>query len=203
MAASRRRVRLSREKRRAQLARCAVRVSAEKGLGRVVHADVASEAGVSVPTVFLYFRNRGELVRAVIDEVDAFYMRMAREHHRRERPPLEALLGHFQEFADSVDEAPDFAMVWLEWSTLVRNDFALWDAFLDFQERVIRILARSIRACQKEGSVPASLSAPDSARLLTASSYALAQLKLMRRSRRLIQRYMDQTVEMALHPLDD
>lgn len=198
MPAPKRRVRLSQEERRAQLIRCAVKVAAAKGLGRFVHADVAREAGVSVPTAFLYFRNRQALLTAVIEEVDRFYMRMAREHHNSGMPPLEAVCDHLRHFGDSVDEEPDYAMIWLEWSTLVRNDFGLWDAFLDFQERVIRILARSIRRCQKAGTVPASISAPDSARLLTASSYALAQLKFMKRNRRIVQRYIDQSLQMAL-----
>lgn len=199
MPAPKRRVRLSQEERRAQLTRCAVKMAAAKGLGRIVHADVAREAGVSVPTAFLYFRNRQALLTAVIGEVDRFYMRMAREHHKADVPPLQALIDHLRDFGESVDEEPDYAMIWLEWSTLIRNDFGLWDAFLDFQERIIRILARSIRRCQQEGTVPTSISAPDSARLLTASSYALAQLKFMKRNQRIIQRYTDQALQLGLH----
>lgn len=198
MSEGKKRVRLSQEERWEQLLRCAIKVAAAKGLGRIVHADVAREAKVSVPTAFLYFRNRQALLTAVIQEVDRFYMAMAREHHNPDAPPLQAIYDHLQHFGDSVDEDPYYPMIWLEWSTLIRNEFGLWDAFLDFQERIIRTVSRSIRRCQKEGSVPASLSAPDSARLLTASSYAIAQLKFMKRNRRIVQRYIDQSLRLAL-----
>lgn len=200
MPVSKKRTRLPPEDRRAQLIRCAIKVAAAKGLGRTVHADVARRAQVAVPTAFLYFPNREALLTAVVQEVDRFYMAMAREHHSGNVDPLQALRDHFQNFGDSVDSAPDYAKIWLEWSTLVRNDMGLWDAFLDFQERVIRLCARSIRQGQKDGMVSAGISVPDSARLLVASSYTLAQLKFMQRSHRLIQRYIDQALLLIFHP---
>ena len=47
--------RLPKDERRAQLVECAVLVAARKGIGRLAHAEVAREAGVAIPTVFLYF----------------------------------------------------------------------------------------------------------------------------------------------------
>lgn len=202
MPASKKRVRLAPEERRAQLIRCAVKLAAAKGLGRIVHADVAQAAKVAVSTAFLYFPDREALLTAVIDEVDRFYMDIARAHHNAEAEPLQALRNHLREFGESVDSAPDYAMIWLEWSTLIRNEFRLWDAYLDFQERAIRLVARSIRQCQKDGTVPADISAPDSARLLVASAYTLAQLKFMHRNRRIVTRYIDQVLHMALHYRD-
>ena len=199
MPTKRKRMRLSPKARRAQLIYHAVQLAATKGLGRIVHADVAEAAKVAVATVFLYFPNRQALLTAVIQEVDRFYIQMARAHHNADIPPLKALKDHLRDFGESVASDPDYAMIWLEWSTLIRNEFGLWDAFLDFQERVIRLITRSIRRCQKEGSVPADVFAPDSARLMVASAYTLAQLKFMRRGQRLVNRYTEQALQMTLH----
>ena len=42
-----------------------MRVFARRGLGAARHAEIAKEAGVSVPAVFFYFPTREELVTAV------------------------------------------------------------------------------------------------------------------------------------------
>ncbi|MDN5939380.1 MAG: TetR/AcrR family transcriptional regulator [Salinisphaera sp.] len=196
-------LRLPPEERRAQLVGHAVKVAAAKGLGRIVHADVARAAGVSVPTAFLYFPNRAALLTAVIDEVDRFYMQLARTYHGPDADPSQAVDGHLRDFGESVDRYPDYAVIWLEWATMVRNEFKLWDAFLDFQARITRLVARSIRRCQKLGIIPANISAMDRARLLYASSYSLAQLKLMGSSQQLVNRYTRYSLQMVLQPAAD
>ena len=80
----------------------------------------------------------------------------------------------------------------------MRNEDGLWDAFLDFQERIIATIAATVRRSQQHGSIAARVSADDAARLLTASSYALAQLKFMGRSQDMIRRYLDQVIELTL-----
>lgn len=190
--------RLPQEERRAQLVRAAVKVAAAKGLGRVVHADVAREAGVSVPTAFLYFRDREVLLKSIIEEIDRYYRAMARECHDSDRSGLQRIRDHFQVFGDSIDVDPTYATVWLEWSTMFRNEYGSWDAFLNFQEYIISTMARSIRKGQKEGAIATVISAPDSARLIVASAYTLTQLKLMKRSNAKVKRYVEQVLHMAL-----
>jgi TetR/AcrR family hemagglutinin/protease transcriptional regulator len=190
--------RLPPEERRSQLIRSAVKIAAIKGLGRVVHADVARESGVSVPTAFLYLKDREALLKAIIGEVGRYYRAMALEQHSADAPPLQRIRNHVRAFGDSIDTDPDYAIVWLEWSTTFRNEYGLWDAFMDFQEYVIANLTRSIRKCQKEGASPAGIVAADSARLLVAGAYALAQLKLMKRPPAKVKRYAEQMLKMAL-----
>lgn len=192
------RQRLPQNDRRAQLLACALAVAARKGLGRLAHTEIARKSGVAVPTVFLYFPSRRALLYAVIGEVDRFYIALGRGCHRAGLPPQEAVRRHLLGFAHSIDSHPEYAQIWLEWATLVRNEEGLWDAFLDFQERIIRMLSASIRRGQADGTVPASVSAPDAARLITASAYAITQLKFMKRNQRMIQRYTDQTLDLAL-----
>ncbi|OOG53223.1 TetR/AcrR family transcriptional regulator [Polaromonas sp. C04] len=190
--------RLPPEERRAQMVRAAVKVAAAKGLGRVVHADVARASGVSVPTAFLYFQDRETLLKSIVEEVDRHYRAMARESHDSGHPGLQSIRDHFQVFGNSIDMDPTYATVWLEWSTMFRNEYGLWDAFLNFQEYIISTVARSIRKGQKEGVVAATISASDSARLIVAGAYALTQLKFMKRSNAMVKRYVEQMLQMAL-----
>lgn len=190
--------RLLPEERRAQLIRVGVNVAADKGIGRIGHADVAQACGVSTPTAFLYFPDREALVKAVIGEVDRFYRAMAWQSHDSIHSPLKRVHSHLISFADSIESDREYALVWLEWSTHFRNEFGLWDAFVDFQEFVIAQLAKSIRTCQAEGLVPASVSASDSARLIVAGGYAMTQLKLMNRPAAVVERFAKQTLDQAL-----
>lgn len=192
------RKRLLPEERREQLVRFGVAAAAEKGLGRLVHADVAAAAGVSTPTAFLYFRDREALLRAVIAEIDRFYREIARRAHDPALSPLERVRRHLLTFADSIETDRAYAIVWLEWTTMFRNEYGLWDAFVDFQEHIISRLEKSIRRCQADGSVPSQVSAADSARLITAGAYALTQLKIMKRRKNVAERFAEHILAQAL-----
>ncbi len=193
---------LPKAERQQQLLNCAISVAARNGLVRTVHADVAREAGVAVPTVFLYFRNRRVLILSIIEAVDRYYMALGQRYHKGDLEPIESVRQHLIGFANSVDEDPEYARIWLEWGALTRNEDGLWDAFLDFQERIIRMLAGSIRKAQKNGSVAQQISAANAARLIVASSYPVAQLKFMRRGPRMVRQYLDQALHLALNSND-
>ena len=186
------------DERRAQMVRFALKVTAQKGLGRLVHADVARAAKVSTPTAFFYFPDREALVKAVILEVDQFYRAMAVQAHGSSHPPRQRIRDHMFIFADSIETDPDYALVWHEWSTLFRNDFGLWDMFIDFQNFVIGQFAKSVRSGHKDGTIPSRVSAVNVARQMLAGAYMITQMKLMKRSRSLVKSYLDQSIEQAL-----
>jgi len=167
--------RLPPAERRAQLLAHAMRVFARRGLGGARHAEIASEAGVSVSTVFVYFPTRAELLGAVLDEVERFLVEMAERTHASPAPAPDVILAHARAFADSVDTHSDHARVWLDWSTAVRDE--VWPRYLEFQERVVRILERTIRRGQREGTFPADLDPEDDARLIVGSAHMIAQMK--------------------------
>lgn len=54
---------------RAEIVRAARRIVAARGLGGVAVASVATEAGVSVGTVYRYFASKDALLREVVDDV--------------------------------------------------------------------------------------------------------------------------------------
>lgn len=198
LAAPKAKRRMRPDERRAQLVRMAVRMAAHRGLDRFVHADVASAARVSTPTTFQYFSDREALLTAAIAEVDRFYRDLARRCHDADRPPMKRIHDHVFSFSESLETDEDYAVVWLDWSTHFRNEYGLWDAFVNFQEYIIGEVGKSIRACQGEGTVNRKISSRDSARLIVAGAYALTQLKLMKRGRRIMERFAERIITYAL-----
>jgi len=169
--------RLDPSERRPQLLACAMRVFARRGLGSARHSEIAREAQVSVPTVFFYFPSREALVKAVLDEVARFLTDMTVQIHAERLPAPEIVLAHAKAFADSVDTHPDYARVWLDWSTAVRDE--IWPLYLEFQENVVGIIANTIRRWQRERGMSEE-EAEDDARLLVGSAHMIAQLKFTR-----------------------
>jgi AcrR family transcriptional regulator len=175
-----------------------MRVGARRGLGRLTHAAIAKEAGTSVPTVFLYFPNREELLRAVIAEVDRFYTEQGQVHHQSALPPYNILADHLRAFADSIDTHRDYALIWLEWSTSAGKESGFWDRFLDYQSRMTRTLAATIRKSEAPDWDRPRGWVLDAARLILASAYTITQLKLMGQRQSEIERFIQHSVDMAL-----
>ncbi len=188
--------RLEQAERRAQLMRCAMRVFARRGLGAARHAEIAREAGVSVPAVFFYFPSREELVTAVLDEVDRFLMDMAERIHASDRPAPEILLEHARAFAASVDTHPDYARVWLDWSTAIREE--IWPKYLDFQERMVAIIADTIRRWQNDRGIASDVDIEDDARLMVGSAHMVAQMKFTRVPPEKLEHFLRTLVSAAL-----
>jgi TetR/AcrR family transcriptional regulator, hemagglutinin/protease regulatory protein len=182
--------------RRAQLLTCALRVFARRGLGEARHAEIAKEAGVAVPTVFFYFPTRNELVSAVLDEVERFYIELAEQAHRRDLPAQQILLQHAVAFAESVDTHPDHARVWLDWSTAIRDE--VWPRYIDFQGKLVRILEKTIRRGQRKGTFAADVDAEDAALLGFSAAHMVAQMKFLRRAPEKVERFMRAVVRSVL-----
>lgn len=188
--------RLAPTDRRTQLLTCALRVFARRGLGEARHAEIAKEAGVSVPTVFFYFPTRTDLVDAVLSEVERFYCAMADEIHSQPLPTPQILLAHGFAFADSVDTHPDHARVWLDWSTAMRDE--VWPRYLSFQAYVVRVLEKTIRRGQREGDFAADVDPEDNAHLMFGSAHMIAQMKFTQQSPERIERFLHTLVRIAI-----
>lgn len=152
-----------------------MRVFARQGLAGGRHPEVARAAGVSTPACYVYFPTRRALVRAVLDEVSRFYLQQAeRIHARRDLPAPEVILAHGLAFAESVLTHPDHAKIWLEWSVSFEQE--TWPAYVRFQNRVVQILARTLRRGQREGTIDRRAGVVDEARLAFASAHMVAHL---------------------------
>lgn len=174
--------------RRQQLLEHAVRVLAERGIARGTHRHVAAAAGVSVPTVFSYFRTRRDLVRSVLDAVGLYYEDMAERFHRSAVSAPRALLSHAIAFATSVESDPEYARVVLEWSTAVRED--IWPLYLHFHERMVQRCDHTIRRGQLEGSIAPDIDAESAAMMIVGSSWMVIQMSFTRWPADRIHRFM-------------
>jgi len=74
---------------------------------------------------------------------------MTVEIHASGAAAPDIVLAHAKAFADSVDTHPDYARVWLDWSTAMREE--IWPLYLDFQENIVGIIA--IRSAGGSASV--------------------------------------------------
>ena len=113
--------------RRAQLLRCAVEASADVGISRVGHVDVAERAQVSVPTVFAYFPTRHVLVREILKDVRRFYLGLLKSVPR-EGPASDVAFALFWECTRRAHTDPHYIRVWLDWSTAIRDE--TWPQYL-------------------------------------------------------------------------
>ncbi|MCS6925632.1 MAG: TetR/AcrR family transcriptional regulator, partial [Candidatus Binatia bacterium] len=188
--------RLPPAERRAQLLACALRVFAQRGLGGAHHAEIAREGGVSLSSAFVYFPTRAALVEAVLDEVERFYLALAEQIHQRDLPAPRVLWEHAVAFAESVDAHPDYARVWLDWSTAIRDE--VWLRYLSFQERLVRILQKTVARGQQEGHLAADVDTEDIARVLVSSAHMVAQMKFTRCAPERVERFMRTVIRAAL-----
>ena len=188
--------RMSPDDRRQQLLRVAMEVFARRGLGEARHAEIAHLAGVAVSTVFVYFPTRAKLVAAVLGEVERFLLHMAERIHASEEPAPAVILAHARAFAESVDTRPDHARVWLDWSTAIRDD--VWPRYLELQERVVKILERTIRRGQVEGSISAAVDPEDDARVVVGSAHTIALMKFTHLSEERVDHFLRSLVQAAV-----
>ncbi len=167
--------RLSPAARRAQLLDCALAVFAGRGRGRAGHARIAEAAGVSVPTVFHYFPTREALVDAVLDEVEGYFLGLARQVYAGEGTVEDRLVAHGLAFLAAVDSRPSHIRVWLDWSTAIREH--VWPRYLGFQERLVTRVAEAIDAGRERGELPAGVEAASAARLFVGNAHMAAVMK--------------------------
>ncbi len=165
--------RLPPNERRRQLIGCAIAVCAERGIGRTAHAAVSRRAGVSVPTVFHYFPSREVLLGQVLDEVQRFFLEIARSAHGGGGRAEERLTEHGRRFLAAAAERPDYIRVWLDWSTAIREE--TWPGYLAFQERLVDIVADSI-ADDRELAHGQGFNARDAARLFVGNAHMAAMM---------------------------
>ena len=190
--------RLAPGERRAQLLDSAVRAFARRGLNRAGHGDVAREASVAVPTVFAYFRARGELVEEVLKKVVGHYTDMADRHYRAENPAPRALLDFAIAFAASVDTDPDLAAVLLDWSTAIRSE--IWPLFLQFHRSMVERIEATIHRGQREGTIPPEVDANNAALIIVGSAHLVVQMKFSRTEPERVHRFLLALLRAAIGP---
>lgn len=175
-----RRTRLAPAQRSAQLLDSAIKVFARTGLASGVHAQVAMEAEVAVSTVFLYFPTREALVDAVITEIDRYLVELVANIAMTQQPAVDKLMAILHEFSVTVDSAPHYIKIWLNWSTDV--DDATWARYVDFQDRVIGAFSDIIASGMAAGEIVKDVNPLLGGHLVMSGGHMLAQMKFRGRT---------------------
>lgn len=182
--------------RRAQLLNCAVSAFASMGLERATHAEVARLANVSVPTAFVYFPTREDLVAAVLGEVERFLDRIVGASMGLEAPPEKRLTALAQAFAHAADGPGDLIRVWLDWSTAVRAD--VWPLYRAVQERIVVQVACAVGEHRAGKPVKPALGDEAAARMFVGSGHTVALMKLARAPEREVDKLIGVVVAATL-----
>jgi TetR/AcrR family hemagglutinin/protease transcriptional regulator len=169
------RTRLSPEARRAQLITCAMGAFAEHGVARATHSHVAERAGVSIPTVYAYFRTRDDLVAAVLEAVEAYILRVVSAALGAPDTVSAALTLSAVNFANCALTDPDIIKVWLDWSTGVRAD--IWPRYLDMLNVLHGITEDLLRGGQARGELSQSVDVRAAARLYIGGGHTVALMQ--------------------------
>ncbi|WP_120513349.1 TetR/AcrR family transcriptional regulator [Photobacterium salinisoli] len=166
------RTRLSPEKRKQQLLKCALEVFARRGIGRAGHADIADMANVSVATVFNYFPTREALVEQVLSQVEKNFNELLNlclgEEHDTLHSHLSCITGYM---IDAVIEQQDWLKVWFEWSTSVRTE--TWPQFLDANRPNLKQLTNIFEQGKQDGQLSTDITSYDLTWLLHGLCYVL------------------------------
>ncbi|WP_139462074.1 TetR/AcrR family transcriptional regulator [Aeromonas veronii] len=170
----RRRTRLSPEARRSQLMECAIEVFSRRGIGRAGHAEIAEQAKVSVATVFNYFNTREELVDEVLAEIERFVNQMLSQAYGDQCSIFDKIQRHVRLSVDAAYDQPDYAGIWLEWSSSVREE--VWPRYTRLLDQCLELIASELQTAMDAGEITSVLSAQDLARSLTGFGYVMMQM---------------------------
>ncbi|BBQ54629.1 TetR family transcriptional regulator [Aeromonas veronii] len=170
----RRRTRLSPEARRNQLMECAIEVFSRRGIGRAGHAGIAEQAKVSVATVFNYFNTREELVDEVLAEIERFVNLTLSQAYSGNGSIFDKIKRHVSLSVDAAYDQPDYAGIWLEWSSSVREE--VWPRYTRLLDQCLELIASELQTAMDAGEITSVLSAQDLARSLTGFGYVMMQM---------------------------
>ncbi len=154
--------------RRQQILRAMFNCLAEQGYARVTMRDIAKEAGISVGTVYLYFRDKNEIIAALQqqsdDRVEEGLTKQAGQTPAQElQATLEYLLMEMEEPETGATLRVDLQL----WAESVHHDSLGTLARRVLAEKT-HMFAELIRAAQAAGQMPQAWDSESLARLLIA-----------------------------------
>lgn len=190
--------RMERAARFESLLEAAIDAMAERGIARAAHADVAGLSGVSVPTVFFYFRTRPVLVEAVLAEIERFLFSVIEEGCRASGSAREKIRKVLQIFVYHVETHPARIRVWLDWSTAVHED--IWNKYVALQMRIIARFREVIAQSQAVEDNAIAVDCDDAAHLLVGQGHMLVLMRLAGVGSKRVSRFIDHLVDSTIPP---
>lgn len=194
--------RMSPEERRVQILSCSVEVFSEKGINVATHADVASRACVSIPTVFHYYPSIEELQMAVLDDVYKFLVDgFVKNRFDSDKAALTLIEEMLLDFREAVGKNREYITIWLEWSGVTRG--RTWDFYMEFYRETIQSLRKLILQGRKDGSICSKLNATETARVILGMAHTIAHMCFSGVSNKAVQHLVHTMVISLLSPKSD
>lgn len=157
--------RLAPDERAAQLLSVALELFAEKGVGRVGHADIAKRAGISTATVFHYFPTIDGLNSRVMDVVHNAALAIFKSPPAPAQTSPTLILG--ERLLEIAENQPDLVKIFLNWSHAYGEPFRM--KFLNLKAEILDLIAESLSPREN---------ANIDAQIIFGTGLMLAQMKL-------------------------
>ena len=108
--------------RRLAIAAAARDIIVEKGLEGLRTRDIAARVGINIATLHYHVPTKEALVALVADSIRVEFKAQARRRSREGKTALQLLRMEFEDFAESLTDAPDLIVVMAELSERARRD---------------------------------------------------------------------------------
>ncbi len=161
--------------RQRQLLSTAMQLCSQEGIANTNHAKVAEAAGVSTPTVFLYFPTRLDLLNAVLDEVEQYLLELVDRSSESKNNSNEKLIAIVRAYSDAIDNDSAYARIFLNWGAAATDQ--TWQKFLLFQDRLLEKFERIVKDGKKSGEVGETVNPVWAAHLICGAGTIIAQMK--------------------------
>lgn len=158
-----------------QLLSAAMRLCSREGIVNTNHARVAAAAGVSTPTVFLYFPTRLDLLNAVLDEVELYLLKLVDRSSENEITASKKLISIVGAYSDAIDSDSAYARIFLNWGAATTDQ--TWRKFLLFQDRLLEKFERIVDNGKRSGEVSQTVNPVWAAHLICGAGTIIAQMK--------------------------
>ena len=173
--------RLPPKERKKQLEEFIIKATADHGISRVTHSQIAKLAGVSVSTIHYYFHKRQNLVDAAIKQVEDFLIEIFTVNLGQDSV-VDAMTDLAAAFVKEGFGNPELIKVWLDWSAGINQ--SVWRDYQDLLEelhgRVRKVLARG----KREKLLPNDFNTMAATRLYIGSGHTLQLMIFVGASKR-------------------
>ena len=166
--------------RKEQILKAAFECLARNGYSRLTVRDIAAEAGLSVGTLYLHFKNKQEILRALTEQGRELDEAML-EEIPVDGGPLDALAAIFAFLIERLDDPESAAALRVDvelWAEGIHHD-AVKEVFRDSQDYWLGRFSGLVDEAQEAGDLPAHLDPAGLAQLLIAMLAGLELMKVM------------------------